>query len=165
MFKKVERGADLSNLSSKKVLLPLMTLLILLSAFLYTQYREQINESELQSFISIDHYIEHLDSFLSFQEVLIEDGFSESNVSEYTARKKALTLHGEGSVVYLDYNDEAIDALREFPESLGETLDQFQTADTANERRTYYEEAREVRNELWAYRSDIQDYLYQKRFP
>ncbi|WP_404407112.1 hypothetical protein [Jeotgalibacillus malaysiensis] len=150
---------------SKKVLIPIMTLFILLSAFLYHQYREQKNETELQLFISIDYYIEHLDGFLSYQETLIENGFSEGDASEYDARKQALKLHGEGTVVYLGYNDKAIDTLREFPENLAEVIDQFQSAETADERRTHYEEAREARNELWHHRTDLQDYLHQKIFP
>lgn len=152
----------MSVLSSKKVLLPLMTLFILLSAFLYNQYREQKNEAELQSFISIDYYIEHLDGFLSYQEILIEEDFSEGDASEYNARKQALRLHGEGSVVSLHYNDEEIDTLREFPENLEDIINQFQSAETADERRAHYEDARELRNELWSYRSDLQDYLHQK---
>lgn len=152
----------MSVLSSKKALLPGLTLFILLSAFLYNQYREQKNEAELQSFISIDYYIEHLDGFLSYQEILIEEGFSEGDASEYNARKQALKLHGEGSVIYLNYDDEAIDTLRKFPENLAGIINQFQSAETADERRTYYENARELRNELWSYRSDLQEYLHQK---
>ncbi|AJD89794.1 hypothetical protein JMA_04770 [Jeotgalibacillus malaysiensis] len=155
----------MSGLFSKKVLLPLITLCILLSAFLYYQYREQINESELQSFIAIDYYIEHLDGFLSYQEVLIENGFEDAGTSEYDARKRALALHGESSVVYLGYNGEDVENLREFPETLAGIIDQFQSAETADEKRTYYEEAREIRDELWHYRTNIQDYLHQKTFP